>query len=81
LPAVSGSAGISVLFRAGRRNDSNSLNDHLVKRIGALLAYVFIAAFVIMGLISAFNIYRMLFSARAGRSPIRHWWQRTVTQL
>ena len=31
-----------------------------------LLAYVFIAAFVIMGLISAFNIYRLLFSARAG---------------
>ena len=37
-----------------------------------LLAYVFIVAFVVMGLISAFNIYRMLFSARAGCSSIQH---------
>ena len=35
-----------------------------------LLAYVFIAAFVIMGLVSAFNIYQMLFSARAGCSTL-----------
>jgi len=35
LPAVSGSAGISDLFRAGCRNASNSLKDHLGKRIGA----------------------------------------------
>ena len=31
-----------------------------------LLAYVFIVAFAVMGLISAFNIYRLLFSASAG---------------
>ena len=31
-----------------------------------LLAFVFITAFVVMGLVSAFNIYRMLFSASSG---------------
>ena len=31
-----------------------------------LLAYVFIVALTVLGLISAFNIYRMLFSASAG---------------
>jgi len=36
LSAFSGSPGISVLFRAGRRNASNSLNGNICKRIGAL---------------------------------------------
>jgi len=37
-----------------------------------VIAYVFIVAFVVMGLVSAFNIYQMLFSTRAGLSPIQH---------
>ena len=41
LLAISGSSGISVLFRACCRNASNSLNGHISKRIGAFTCICF----------------------------------------